>query len=141
MPIWENKISPVLDTASRLLVLDIEDQSEAARLEIYFDEHDLSRRRFRIQALGVDILICGAVSRPFLRMLTASGVSVIPGISGHAEDVIRGCLQGNLSQSRFLMPGFKRNGLRQNIQSLDLKKSLKKRPRVKGEDHGKQSEA
>jgi predicted Fe-Mo cluster-binding NifX family protein len=120
IPTWESKVSPVLDTASRLLILDAGEEREASRFEIFLDEQDLSRRCFRIQSLGVDILICGAVSRPFLRMLTASGVSVISGISGHCEDVLEACMQGNLAHSRFLMPGCDGNGLRESIKSLGL---------------------
>ena len=107
VPIWEGKISPVLDAASRLLVVDLEDQKESSRFEIYLDEQDLSRRCFRIQGLGVNTLICGAVSRPFMRMLNASGIEIIPGISGPTEDVLRTYLHGSLHHSEFTMPGFK----------------------------------
>ena len=107
VPIWEDKISPVLDAASRLLVIDLEDRKESSRFEIYMDEQDLSRRCLRIQGLGLDTLICGAVSRPFLRMLNASGINIIPGISGPAEAVLRSYLHGSLYDSEFTMPGFK----------------------------------
>ncbi|MBU2497643.1 MAG: hypothetical protein KKE57_01965 [Proteobacteria bacterium] len=119
IPIWEDKISPVLDTASRLLVVEVENQSEASRFEIYLDEQQISRRCFRIQGLGVDILICGAVSRPFYRMLMASGIDVISGISGPAEDILDACLKGNLADSKFLMPGCQGNGLNEHFRFLD----------------------
>jgi len=125
VPIWEKKVSPVLDTASRFLILDLQEDSDGSRFEIFLDDQDLSRRCFRIQALGIDILICGAVSRPFLRMLTAFDVKVISGISGYAEDVLDACLRGELGHSRFLMPGCDGNGLRENIRALDLKSALK----------------
>ena len=107
IPVWEDKVSPVLDTASRLLVVELEDQKEASRLETYLDEQDLSRRCVRIRRLGVDTLICGAISRGFSKILEASGIHIVPGISGHPEDVLDAYLRGNLSQSRYLMPGFK----------------------------------
>ena len=109
IPIWDDKVSPVLDTASRLLIVEVEDHSEASRFETYLDEQDLSRRCLRIQGLDVDLLICGAISRPFSRMLMASGIDIIPEISGLAEEVLRAYLQGNLFHSRFLMPGCKRS--------------------------------
>ena len=107
IPIWEDRVSPVLDTASRLLVVELEDQKEASRFETYLDEQDLSRRCVRIRRLGVDTLICGAISRGFSKILEASGIHVVPGISGHPEDVLNAYLRGNLSHSRYLMPGFK----------------------------------
>lgn len=107
VPIWEDKISPVLDAASRLLVIDLENRRESSRFEIYLDEQDLTRRCYRMKGLGVDILICGAVSRPFMRMLDASGIEIIPGITGPTEDVLQSYLHGNLKHSEFKMPGFK----------------------------------
>ena len=110
IPKWGDKISPVLDTASRLLVLEVEDGVEASRFEISLDSRDLSRRCMRIKGLGVDVLVCGAVSRPIVRMLAASGTKVIPGISGSAEEVLDAYLKGSLFRSRFLMPGCRKRG-------------------------------
>lgn len=111
IPIWEDKISPVLDTATRLLVVEIEDRRETSRFEIFLDDADISRRCVRIQGMGVDTLICGAVSRPFFRMLRAFGVALIPEISGQTEDVLEAYLKGNIFHARFLMPGCRRAGL------------------------------
>ena len=118
IPIWNDKISPVLDTASKLLIVDVDGQNEADRFEIYLDEQNLSRRCFRIQGMNVNILICGAISHPFARMLIASGIDVIPEISGLAEEVLSAYLQGDLFNSRFLMPGSIRRGFdKKNIIS------------------------
>ena len=108
IPIWEGKVSPVFDTALRLLVVEVENKKEAARFIYYIDEQDLTRRCRRLRNLEVDILICGAVSHPFLQMLLASGLDVIQQISGRAEEVLEAYLQGNIFPSRFLMPGCKR---------------------------------
>jgi predicted Fe-Mo cluster-binding NifX family protein len=121
IPIWEDKVSPVLDTASRLLIVEVENQSQVSRFEIYLHERHLSRRCFRIRALEPDTLICGAVSHPFLRMLTAAGINIIPEISGRIEEVIKAYLQGDLFHSRFLMPGCKRNRLGQVNKSRKRK--------------------
>jgi predicted Fe-Mo cluster-binding NifX family protein len=109
IPVWEDKVSPVLDTASRLLIVELEDQKEASRFETYLDEQDLSRRCVRIRRLGVDTLICGAISRGFSKILEASGIRIVPGISGHPEDVLDAYVNGNLFRSKFFMPGYQRN--------------------------------
>ena len=123
IPIWEDRVSPVLDTASRLLIVEVVDQKEASRFETYLDEQDLSRRCVRIRGLEVDTLICGAISRPFLRMLAASGVDIIPGISGHPEEVLDAYLQGTLFHPRFLMPGCRRDKIRQREGLRSFEKS------------------
>lgn len=109
IPVWYNKVSPVLDTASKLLIVEVEGRTESSRFEIYLDEQELSRRCVRISGMGVDTLICGAVSQPFWRLLAASGINIIQNISGHPEDVLEAYLRGNLFCSGFLMPGCKRN--------------------------------
>lgn len=108
IPVWEDKVSPVLDTALKLLVVEVNDQREESRFVYHIDENDLSYKCHRIKRLGLDILICGAVSHAFLQMLLASGLDVIQEISGPAEEVLRAYLQGNIFQPRYLMPGCKR---------------------------------
>ena len=139
IPIWENKISPVLDTASRLLIVEIEDKNEARRFEIYLDERDLSRRCIRIQGMEVDTLICGAISNVFERMLLASGITVIQDISGHAEDVLTAHLNGNLHHSSFQMPGCRRNRSAKGRDPLTFKPSCRQRGKQDSNKNGKGS--
>ena len=136
IPIWEGKVSPVLDTASKLLIIELEGKKETSRFEIYLDEQTLSRRSFRIQGMEVDILICGAISHPFARMLTALDVEVIPEISGRSEEVLRAYLKKDLFNAKFLMPGCKRNRSGQKYRSSPVKNS-RKRPVKKQEASGK----
>ena len=123
LPIWEDVISPVLDTASMLLIVEMEEHGrEISRFQIYLDEQDLVRRCLRIQGLHVDTLICGAVSRLFLTMLEASGINIIPEISGRTEEILEAYLRGDLFHSRFLMPGRKRTKLRQGKKNDNILK-------------------
>ena len=121
IPVWEDKVSPVLDTASRLLIVEFEDQQEATRFETYLDEQDLSRRCIRIRRLGVDTLICGAISRGFSKILEGSGIHIVPGISGHPEDVLNAYLRGDLFSSKFFMPGYQRNEFMKSEEPLESK--------------------
>ncbi len=105
IPVWEGKVSPLLDTASRLLVCQVQGDSETSRFETFLESRDLTGKCSRINALGIDKLICGAVSRPFQVMLTASGVDLIPWISGDSEAVLAAYRNGRLNDPRFLMPG------------------------------------
>jgi len=67
--------------------------------------------------LGVDILICGAVSRQFLDKLMAAGIRIIVGISGNPEDVLHAYLHGNIYDTKFMMPGVRRDGLESKTQT------------------------
>jgi predicted Fe-Mo cluster-binding NifX family protein len=106
IPVWEEKVSPLLDTAGRLLLVEAENRAVASSCEVLLDEADLSRRCFRIWRLKADVLICGAVSRAFARLLAAEpGLTIIQGISGPAQDVLQAFLRGRLNRPRFMMPG------------------------------------
>ena len=105
IPVWEGKVSPVFDTASRLLILQIENKTETSRFETHLSEQDLTRRCLHIKSLEVDVLICGAISGHFYRMLTVDDIEIIPWVSGAAEDVLEAYMNESLFDSKFLMPG------------------------------------
>jgi len=105
--IWKDKISPVLDTASKLLIIDKDTQKESSLFEVEMLEQNMSKQCSFIRKLKLDVLICGGVSRQFSRMLKTSGIKIISGISGPAEDVLDAYLQGSLLHSGFFMPGSK----------------------------------
>ena len=95
----------MLDVARRLLVVDVEGCSEVNRHEADIEGTLLTTRFRRIHELGVEILICGAISRPLEAMLVSAEVRVIPQICGPVEDVLRAFLSGRLTDEAFLMPG------------------------------------
>ncbi|SPD72080.1 conserved hypothetical protein [uncultured Desulfobacterium sp.] len=130
IPVWDDKISPVLDTASKLLVVEMDGRKETTRFEIYLDERELTRRCVRIRRMEVNTLICGAVSRPFSRILTASGINIIPDIAGHPEAVLEAYLKGNLLRSGFMMPGCRGHG--QKYGGNDVYKTCRRRRTQKG---------
>ncbi len=104
--VWEDKISPVLDGCKRLLVLKIEDGKEIGRDEVELLETYLPFRARKIAGLGLDVLICGAVSRPLAVMLTNSGISLAGWANGCVNDVLMAFLNGELETSDFAaLPG------------------------------------
>jgi len=103
--VWEGRVSPVFDYASRLLVLDVETSGESSRFEVFLDEQACSRKCSRIRVLGVEVLICGAISRYLHGILMATGIRVIPWVCGSVSDVVNAFLDGTLSEPRYRMPG------------------------------------
>ena len=130
IPVWENKVSPVLDTASRLMVVELKEGGPTSRLEIYLDERDLSRRCMRIQDLCVDTLICGAVTRYFSEMLKASGIKLIQGISGQPEAVLNAYLDGTLAHPKYLMPGSNMVKFYERPKTMDSKRSFEEKTKI-----------
>ena len=75
--VWEDKISPVFDTASKLLIIENEPQRETSCFEVYLLEQDIQQRCSFVRGLDLDVLICGAISRQLAGRLQASGIKII----------------------------------------------------------------
>ena len=85
LPIWNGRISPVFDTARELLVIEAQDGMEIARSRHALDGSLLPQRAARLAELRVDVLLCGAISRPMAGMLAAAGIKVVPFVAGEVE--------------------------------------------------------
>ena len=105
IPVWQGRVSPVFDTAGRLLVVNVDGAQIVSRTEVPLAESALARRVSRLTEVGVDALICGAISRPFLEMLSSAGIVVVPWVAGEVEEVLGAYLAGGLRDPRFAMPG------------------------------------
>ena len=105
IPTWSGAISPVFDVARHLLLVDIEGDTEVNRSQTVIEDTQFASRAKRVADLGVDVLICGAISWPLEAMLASSGVRVISQTCGPTEDVLRAFISGQLTDTAFLMPG------------------------------------
>jgi predicted Fe-Mo cluster-binding NifX family protein len=105
IPVHDGRISPVFDAARHLLVIDILDGEEVGRNELVMQDPESLRRGRSVAAFGIDVLICGAVSRPLETMLESAGVTVIARKCGNVEEVLQAFMADELSQDTFLMPG------------------------------------
>lgn len=102
--IWEERIAPVFDTASRLAILagtweggkptlvSMERLSPATVITSLLERH-------------VSVLVCGAISRPIHDAITARGIEVHPFVTGELDEVVRAWRAGKLDEDRFRMPG------------------------------------
>ena len=106
IPVWNDRVSPVFDTASRVLLLDLADGIEQARQLVEVAQARFSTERAkRLAELGVNVLVCGAISRPLASYLSAAGIILIPWVSGALEEVLRAYLTDRLSDPCWRMPG------------------------------------
>ena len=106
IPVWQGKVSPVLDTALTLRIVDCDEKVRLYYHDARIPEQELSMRCIRIRGLNIDVVICGAVSTAMSEMLKASGIQVIFGISGCYEKVLDAYLNNCLFCQEFMMPGY-----------------------------------
>ena len=126
LTIWDNRISPVFDAASTLLVAEIENQEVVTRRYESFNPERMSRLLEILSRLQVDMLICGAISNTLSSVITHGNIKLIPFIGGNVEDVLELIAQGMDIVPAFLMPGCGsracgKKGLRRVMNSSDLK--------------------
>ena len=106
VPNWRGRVSPVLDVAEQVLLIDLDNRGNAGgrrteRLESAAP-HDRARR---LTELGVDVVVCGAISSPLETLLVAGGIRVFPLICGDVDEVVQAFRDGTLDDERFAMPG------------------------------------
>lgn len=123
--VWNNRISPVFDSAQELLVAktrgaEIVDVVIKASKTTFFNQFiDL------LKEFEVHVLICGALcERPAL-MLDSHGVEVISFMTGEAENVLGCYLQGE-DMTRFLMPGCRQGGCCRTREGEESRKKVNK---------------
>jgi len=109
IPIFQNRVSPVLDSCRHMLVIDIEQGAEVHRETVYLDEMSLTERCGIFAKLDIVIVICGGVSEIFANMLMGAHIRLVNGIAGDMDDVITAFLGEYLDKPQFYMPGFRQD--------------------------------
>jgi predicted Fe-Mo cluster-binding NifX family protein len=105
IPIWQDRISPVLDTATNFLILVTENGREIKREAIRLPGSSVVDRLRQLIELGVSSVLCGAVSRPFHTLISQAGIAVYPWFTGDVTDVFQAYLNGTLNGDRYRLPG------------------------------------
>ena len=103
--VWDGRVSPVFDVSREAMFVTIENGVITARSRQSIALPTASLRIDRLTAAGVQILICGAISKPCQCELAARGVTVLGFVSGELEDVVRAFMERSLPSSTFCMPG------------------------------------
>ena len=105
IPIWDDCVSSAFDFADRLLLVETENDKEISRSHIRLESRSLSQRVSQLKHLKVDVLVCGAISRALAEMVKASGIEVLPYVTGSIDDVLEAYLTGQLAKPELSMPG------------------------------------
>lgn len=105
VPVWQDNVSTVLDFANKLLLVELDNDVEIGRNEIVLPEQSVPERAAKLRQLGVNVIICGAVSKPLACTLSSSGIDVLPFVTGSTEQILTAYKTGNLSLPEYALPG------------------------------------
>jgi predicted Fe-Mo cluster-binding NifX family protein len=111
IPDWQGRVSPVFDSASKALLVEATEGGQVRREMASIPGDDALERARWLRRLGVEVLICGAISRHVETALAGAGIVVIPNTCGQVDDVLKAFLNGRLNEKGFMMPGTLRRKL------------------------------
>jgi predicted Fe-Mo cluster-binding NifX family protein len=102
---WEDRISPVFDSARRLLIADIENDQVISKQYESFNPQPVSRLVDMLKILKIEVLICGAISRTPSTLIESSGIRLISFVGGKIDDILKSYANGISIVPGFSMPG------------------------------------
>ncbi len=105
IPVWNGFVSSVFDFAHYLLVVDVKGKQEINRWQIQLAQQVIPQRVNQLISSGIEVIICGAISRPLAATLKASNIKIIPFVSGSVDEVLEAYLDNRLAEPQFLQPG------------------------------------
>ncbi|MHC1763709.1 MAG: NifB/NifX family molybdenum-iron cluster-binding protein [Verrucomicrobiia bacterium] len=105
IPIWQERVSPVLDTAAHFLVVSQQHGQESGRREVILTPLPPEAFSRSIAELHVDVLLCAAVSEPLRLALEQRGTRVFPHLCGPVNEILEAYFRGRLERREFRMPG------------------------------------
>lgn len=98
--IWENRISPVADSARELLVVDVGGGKIIRRRHEQFNGDSLFDHAGKLAELSVKTFICGAISDFYGGLVEGYGIRLISFVDGQVDDVLNGFLSNTLGESK-----------------------------------------
>ncbi len=100
---WRGHVSTTLDFAGSMLIVDMAGGQPLARTETCLGTASPQEIALRLEQLGAEVVICGAISRCLARNLQMRGIRVIPFVRGEVEEVLREFDAGRLDGHTFLL--------------------------------------
>ena len=132
---WEDRVSPVFDSARKLLIADIENEQIVGKQYEPFNPQPVSRLGDMLKALEIEVFICGAISQTPSIIIEASGVKLISFIGGKIDDILESYAKDIRIVPEFSMPGCGRqyrHQRRRHNESLTKNKEVIYMPRGDG---------
>ena len=140
---WQGRISPVFDVAQEVLLVDIEGCRVLEMQRASLSRNNPFERAREMAALGTELLICGAISLAYEKVLIQAGIHVIGFCCGEVVAVLAALEKGHFGGKRFRMPGF--NGRKvhfgatprtsRSAPGRGQRRGRGPSPRLKGDEH------
>jgi predicted Fe-Mo cluster-binding NifX family protein len=137
LTVWEDRISPVFDAATTLLLAELEESGISEKHLAPLPPVSSLRLPETPQAMGVSVLICGAISEGHANRLASNGIELIPFVSGKTECILEAFVQGKPIVPAFSMPGCGRRLSCKGVRKIPRKDGTGPAGKGKGSGRGR----
>lgn len=103
--IWGNRISPVFDASSNLLIAEIENSIVVSKTFKTINPDTPETLVNLLTHLGVPVLICGAISQKASDTILQSRIELISFVTGNTDRFLESFALKNGIEKGFMMPG------------------------------------
>ena len=107
VPIFQDRVSPVFDSCTRILVIDVQGKREIDREAIYLDSLTIAERVPILRRLKPSVVICGGISEEMDRILDLLDIHLVQGVAGNVDEVVEAYLLNRIDDPLYCMPGFR----------------------------------
>ena len=105
VPVFGTRVSPRFDCATAFLVADVADGAVGEARHVAGAGPNPLQCTAQLRELGVDAVVCGAITGFLLRHLIANGIRVFPWVSCEAAEALATLARGELPPSTTLRRG------------------------------------
>ncbi len=96
VPVFQDRISPLMDVSNRYMIYETEDGEIKQKIDINLNADAEPQRVEKLKDIGVDTIICGAISGYVAGIVGEKGMRLLPMIYGPIDEVIDSYLHNTL---------------------------------------------
>ena len=86
---WNDRIAPVFDVAHSIYLVESEAGRIVRQRQVGVTCDMANLKTAWLAELGVDALVCGAISKPLEEIISAYGIQVIAFVAGDLQEIIQ----------------------------------------------------
>jgi len=105
LSIWNDRIAPLFESSRILWIPVLQEQNSENPEYLSLPEGSPEEKLLFLEAEGIEVLVCGGISKGVCRFARERNIKVFPFVAGDREEVLQAYLNGGLITPRFSMPG------------------------------------
>jgi predicted Fe-Mo cluster-binding NifX family protein len=110
VPEFKEHVSPTFDYCHKLTLWRLDEKGFQRVGERRCSSFGPGERAAKLQAMGIGVLLCGAIGLSLERDIRSRGVEVVSGLTGEVVEVVAAYASRTLDHPKFQMPGAMADG-------------------------------